>query len=77
MGAFGTNYAEVRGRAYEFPAAGHIKKAMWQRDESWWQLTTEVVLQGSETQSLSTYLDRQQATVAEWVDLWPILMFLK
>ena len=35
-------------------------------------MTKEAVLQGAGTQSLGTYVDRRQTTVAEWVALRPV-----
>ena len=35
-------------------------------------MTAKSVLQGAWTQPLRAYVDRQQMTVAEWVDLQPI-----
>ena len=72
MRAFGTNYAEVRGGACGFPVPGHRKKENLLRDRSWRQVSAKKVLQGAGTQPFQTYMDRIQATVAEWVDLWPI-----
>ena len=37
--------------------------------ESWRKVASVRVLQGAGTQPLQTYIDRRQATVAEWVDL--------
>ena len=47
------------------------------RDGYWLQVTTEVAIQGEGKQFLRTYVDRQHATVAEWVDLRPILTFVR
>ena len=65
MGDFRTNDAEVRGRACEFPAAGHKKKV---KAAGVWVLAAgdgKIVLQGMGTQPLRTYVDRRQATVVE------------
>ena len=48
------------------------KQAMRRKDGSWRKMTAEAVLHGVGTRSLWTYVDRQKATVAEWVYLWPI-----
>ena len=48
------------------------KKSKWLRDGLWWQVTAKKFLQGAGTQPLQTYVDRRQATVAEWVALRPI-----
>ena len=48
------------------------KQATQRRDGSWRQMTAEAVLQGAGTQSLRTYVDRRQATVADWLALRPI-----
>ena len=48
------------------------KQVTRRRDGSWRQVMTEAVLQGTETQALRTYVERQHATVAEWVSLRPI-----
>ena len=45
------------------------KKTKRLRYGSWWQVTAKTVLQRAGTQPLRTYLDRRQATVAEWVAL--------
>ena len=48
------------------------KQAMWQRDESLWQVLAEEMLQGTETQTLRTYVAKRQETVVEWVATRPI-----
>ena len=48
------------------------KQERQRRDGSRHKVTEEAVLQGAGTQSLRTYVDRRQATVAEWVALRPI-----
>ena len=48
------------------------KQAARRRDGSWHKVTEEAVLQGVGTQMLRTYVDRLQATVAEWVATRPI-----
>ena len=53
------------------------KQATWRRYGSFRKVTAEAVLQGVGTQFLSTYMDRQQATVAEWVALRPIFDVFK
>ena len=47
-------------------------KAKRLRDSSRRKVAVDIVLQGVGTQPLQTYLDRRQATVAEWVALWTI-----
>ena len=42
-------------------------------DKTWCQVSTEKVLEKAGHQSLRAYIDRSQATVAEWVALRPIL----
>ena len=42
------------------------------KDGSWRKVVADRVIQGAGTQPLQTYLDRRQATVAEWVELRPI-----
>ena len=39
------------------------------RDGLWHKAAANKILQGSGTQPIQTYLDRRQATVAEWGDL--------
>ena len=51
------------------------KQEMRRRNGFWRQMSTEAVLQGAETQTLRTYVDRRQATVTEWVTTQPILNF--
>ena len=46
---------------------------MLQKDKTWRKVSEETVLEKSGTQPLGTYIDRRQATVAEWVALRPIL----
>ena len=43
-----------------------------QRDGSWRQVTTEAFLQEVGTQTLRTYVERQQAKVAKWVSTRPV-----
>ena len=40
---------------------------------TWWQVAVEEVLEKAVTQYLGSYIDRRQATVAEWVTLRLIL----
>ena len=49
------------------------QRAVRQKDGTWRQVEAETVLEKAETQPLETYIDRRQATVAEWVTLCPIL----
>ena len=44
-------------------------KAKRLRDGFWRMVAADKVLQGAVTQPLQTYLDRRQATVADWVSL--------
>ena len=44
-------------------------KAKWLSYSEYQKAMTNKVLQVVETQPLQTYLDRRQATVAEWMDL--------
>ena len=44
-----------------------------QRDVTWRSATAVSVLKEEVTQTLGTQIDKQQATVAEWVALGPIL----
>ena len=48
------------------------KQAMRRMGISWRQVKSEAVLQGAETQTLMTYMDRRQATVAEFMAIRPI-----
>ena len=50
---------------------GH--KAVRRKDGTWRQVAAEKVLKKAVTQSIGAYIDRRQATVAEWVVLRPIL----
>ena len=43
-----------------------------QEDGNWRQVAAEKVLEKALNQSLGTYIDRRQATVAGWVALRPI-----
>ena len=47
-------------------------KAKILRDGLWRKVEAEKVLHRTGKQPLQTYLDKRQATVAEWVDLRPI-----
>ena len=67
MDDFGANVADVRGRVCGFPVAVHKKKAKGLNYGSWKQVTAKTFLQGAGTQPLRAYVDRRQATVAEWV----------
>ena len=59
----------------------HVGFLMWitrhgsvqQKDRTWRKVSEETVLEKSGTQPLGTYIDRRQATVAEWLALRPIL----
>ena len=46
---------------------------MRQEGGTWRQVAAEMVLEKAGTQSLGTYIERRQATMAEWVALRPIL----
>ena len=48
------------------------KQATRRRDMSWRKVTAEAVLQGAGTQTIRTYVDRRQVTVAEWMSIRPI-----
>ena len=41
-------------------------------DSTWWREGTDSVLKPSGTLDIGTYIDRRQATVAQWVALHPI-----
>ena len=73
MGDFGANGAEVRGISCGFPVTYHKDKG--KALEGWVMMTGDgkTVFQGEGTHPLWTYVDRRQATVAEWVALRPIL----
>ena len=49
------------------------QRVVWQEDGTWRQVEAEKALEKAGTQSLGTYIDRRQATVAEWVALRTIL----
>ena len=49
------------------------QKEKQQRDRTWEIEAEEKFVKKSGTQFLGAYIDKQQATVAEWVVLWPIL----
>ena len=57
----------LEGEHVSFIRKFTYKQAMRRRDGSWRQVTAEAVLQGAGTQTIRTYVDRGQATVAEWV----------
>ena len=46
---------------------------MLQKIGTWRQVATEMVLDKAGTQPLGNYIERRQATMAEWVPLRPIL----
>ena len=47
-------------------------RARWQQDGCWRREGADSMLQVAGTQPLRTYIDRRQATVAEWVATRPI-----
>ena len=49
------------------------QKSKHQRDRTWRSAAAEKVIKEAVTQSLGAYIDKRQATVAEWVDLRLIL----
>ena len=49
------------------------KMSVRQKDRTWKCVASQKVLKKIVTQSLVDYIDRRQATVAEWVALRPIL----
>ena len=69
MGVVGPNCAEARGSPCGVPETGN--KVEGKKSEG--QFVAEKVLQGVRIQPLQIYLDRSQATVAEWVTVRPIL----
>ena len=73
MGDFGANGAEVRGSSCGFPVTGQKEKGKELEVRVVTEGDEKTVLQGAGTHPLWTYVDRRQATVAEWVGLRPIL----
>ena len=70
--------SEVMSRKLEGAHVGLLRRIMKQRsvqqkDGIWRQVEAETVIENTVTQPLGTYIDRSQATVAEWVVLCPIL----
>ena len=49
--------------------------AVRKKDGAWRQVSADTAPEKAGTQPLGTYIDRRQATVAEWVVLHPILEF--
>ena len=49
------------------------QRAVRREDENWRKVVSDKVLEKAGTQYLGNYIDRRQATVAEWVELRPIL----
>ena len=49
------------------------QRVVQQKDGTWRQVAAGTVIEKAGTQPLGTYIDRRQATVAEWVALRPIL----
>ena len=49
------------------------QRVVQQEEGTWRQVAAQKVLEKAGTQPLGTYIDRSQATVAEWVALRPIL----
>ena len=49
------------------------QRAVRHKDGTWLQVASETVLKKAGTHPLGKYIDRRQATVAEWVVLRPIL----
>ena len=70
--------SEVMSRKLEGAHMGLLQRIMKQRsvqqkDGIWRQVEAETVIENTVTQPLGTYIDRSQATLAEWVALRPIL----
>ena len=55
-----------------FPRQVNKLKAKSLKYDTWRNVAVDIMLQGAGTQPLHTYLDRRQATVAEWVALQTI-----
>ena len=49
------------------------QKEKWQRDGTWRSEAADKFIKEAGTQSLGAYIDKRQATVAEWVALRPII----
>ena len=49
------------------------QKVVRREDGTWWKVAAYKVLEKAVTQSLGTYIDRRQVTLAEWVALRPKL----
>ena len=49
------------------------QRAMRQRGGAWKCVASDKVLKKAGTQSLGAYIDKREATVSEWVELFPIL----
>ena len=78
MGSETWVFPEAMSRKLEGVHVGFLRqitgqRAVQQEDGTWRQVASEKVLEKSGTQYLGTYIDRRQATVAEWVALCPIL----
>ena len=78
FGAEGWVLSEVVSMKLEGVFVGFLwgitrQRAEQQKDGTWRQVEAETLLEKAGTQPLGTYIDRRQATVAEWVALRPIL----
>ena len=70
--------SEAMSRKLEGVNMGFLRQIMGQRavrrkERNWRQVAAEKVLEKAGTHSLGAYTDRRQTTVAEWVELRPIL----
>ena len=72
LGVVGFNVEKPEGVYLGFPLQVTGKKEIMKNYRSWWKAAAESVLQGTGTQPPQTYIDSRQATVKEWMDLWPI-----
>ena len=72
MGIFSGHGEEDSGVPHDFLRQVTGKHTRMQQYGTWRREGDESVLKAAGTQNIRTYINRRQATVAQWVDLWPI-----
>ena len=77
MGADGINDAKSRGHTHGIPTAGDREEGKKDRGRDLAQGGIGKYAAGGEKKTLMDYINKRQATVAEWVDLRPIFEVCK
>ena len=73
VGAINVQGEALSGGTYGFLMTGDGEKAKRSSDRNWRQEGSESVLKAARTQAVRMYINRRQATVAQWVSLRTIL----